>query len=86
MKITTIREIDAMNQYRDAYRAIYNNNIKENSYMLADFNTTYQPGSIIAITPAFPTFSKLWEYCQIKNNYTHTSDIRFIPNFIVNRF
>lgn len=86
MVLTIIKEYDAVNRYNKmAYRTIYNNNVNGNNFMIADFNTRYYPGSIIAITPSFKTILELIRYYEITfQNYNQS--IRFINNYIVERY
>lgn len=90
MKYTIIKEYEAINKYMNQeFRAIYNNNIEENSYMIADFNKSFNPNHIIPITPKFRSISELLNYYYLMNEYpigNYHGSIRFMPNCIIERY
>lgn len=87
--LTIIKEYDAVNKYRNIYRAIYNNNMLKNNFMIADFNTGYYQGSIVSVTPSFNTIPELINFYNLNFGYPvgkYHGSIMFVPNFVVERF
>lgn len=86
MALTIIKEYDAINKYMNhEYRAIYNNNMMGDNFMMADFTKN----NIIRITPNFTIIQELLNFYYLHFGHpigNYYGSIRFMPNCIVERF